>query len=74
MGHSKRKLVFQPSIFRCYVSFKESIPYIEHLGYTVAYMDPIKEFIWLMNSCYSEWWAAYEKDRTYTGSSTLNQW
>ena len=25
MGHPKRKLVFQPSIFRCYVSFKEGI-------------------------------------------------
>ena len=23
MGHPKRKLVFQPSIFRCYVSFRE---------------------------------------------------
>ncbi len=23
IGHSKRKLVFQPSIFRCYVSFRE---------------------------------------------------
>jgi len=24
IGHPKRKLVFQPSIFRCYVSFRES--------------------------------------------------
>ena len=23
IGHPKRKLVFQPSIFRCYVSFRE---------------------------------------------------
>ncbi len=23
IGHRKRKLVFQPSIFRCYVSFRE---------------------------------------------------
>ena len=25
IGHPKRKLVFQPSIFRCYVSFRERI-------------------------------------------------
>ena len=25
IGHPKRKLVFQPSIFRCYVSFREGI-------------------------------------------------
>ena len=23
IGHAKRKLVFQPSIFKCYVSFRE---------------------------------------------------
>ena len=26
IGHPKRKVVFQPSIFRCYVSFREGIP------------------------------------------------
>ncbi len=30
MGLPKRKLVFQPSIFRCYVSFREGIPFFFH--------------------------------------------
>ena len=35
MGHPKRELVFQPSIFRCYVSFREGI-------YTSLWLLPMR--------------------------------
>jgi len=37
MGLPKRKLVFQPSIFRCYVSFRECIHIVPALGFIEHY-------------------------------------
>ena len=41
IGHPKRKLVFQSSIFRCYVGFREgsSIPYFQSIdsGFRMVY-------------------------------------
>ena len=42
MGHVKRKLVFQPSIFRCYVSFREHMSdrMFGSLEFPKSSMDP----------------------------------
>ena len=53
MGHPKRKLVFQPSIFGCYVSFREGtyiLILIHHSGFMKAQFCRIESTLESQNS------------------------
>ena len=56
IGHPKRKLVFQPSIFRCYVSFKEGRHIHLHIQYVYIYIHILYIYAYVITYIYMYIW------------------
>ncbi len=72
MGHPKRKLVFQPSTFRCYLSFREAkISDKSYTYFSCGLICPILSINMKLNELFASW---CQDEKTYATGLTNRQY